>query len=190
LNQPSAVAIGPSCSVLVADVGNQRIRQVFPSVAYSVTTNPSGLNVIADGQTVATPVVLNWLPGTSHTLSGPGSQSGTAGTQYVSTGASQTISVACGAPRASASVSFATQYFLTITAGTGGTVSQSSGYEAAGSTVTLTATPSAGFVFSGWQGACTGNGSCQVTMTSPMSVTAQFTAASGESRRFAPKRVP
>jgi sugar lactone lactonase YvrE len=190
LNQPSAVAIGPSCSVLVADVGNQRIRQVFPSVAYTVTTNPSGLNVIADGQTVATPVVLNWLPGTSHTLSGPGSQSGTAGTQYVSTGASQTISVACGAPRASASVSFATQYFLTITAGTGGTVSQSSGYEAAGSTVTLTATPSAGFVFSGWQGACTGNGSCQVTMTSPMSVTAQFTAASGESRRFAPKRVP
>jgi len=190
LNQPSAVAVGPSCSVLVADVGNSRIRQVFPAVAYTVTTNPSGLNVIADGQTVSTPVVLNWLPGTSHTLSGPSLQSGSAGTQYVSTGSAQTISVACGAPRASASVSFAAQYLLTVTAGTGGTVSQSSGYEAAGSTVTLTATPSAGFVFSGWQGACTGNGSCQVTMTGPLSVTAQFTATNGQSRRFAPKRVP
>jgi uncharacterized repeat protein (TIGR02543 family) len=133
--------------------------------------------------------VLNWLPGTSHTLGAPGTQSGAAGTQYIGTGAAQTISVACGAPRASASVAFATQYFLTITTGTGGTVSQASGYEAAGSTVTLTATPSAGFVFSGWQGACTGNGSCQVTMSGPMSVTAQFTA-SGQSRRFPPKRVP
>jgi uncharacterized repeat protein (TIGR02543 family) len=189
LNQPGAVAIGPSCSVLVADVGNQRIRQVFPAVAYTITTSPSGLQVLADGQTVKTPAVLNWLPGTTHTLSGPATQSGPSGTQYVFTGAPQTISVACGAPRASASVSFATQNMLTVNAGTGGTVSQSSAYENAGSSVTLTATPAAGFVFSGWQGACTGTGSCQVTMTAPMTVTAQF-AAIGESRRFAPKRAP
>jgi hypothetical protein len=186
LNQPAAVAIGPSCSVLVADVANQRIRQVFPAVAYAVTTNPSGLSVLADGQTVKTPAVLNWLPGTSHTLAAPSTQSPTTGTQYVGTSASQSISVACGSPRASASVSFATQYFLTVTAGNGGTVSQASAYEAAGSSVTLTATPSAGFVFSGWQGACTGTGSCQVTMSGPMSVSAQFTAT-GQSRRFAHK---
>lgn len=186
LNQPSAVAIGPSCSVLVADVANQRIRQVFPAVAYTVTTNPSGLSVLADGQTVKTPAVLNWLPSTTHTLAAPATQSPTTGTQYVGTSPSQSISVACGAPRASASVSFATQYFLTITAGNGGAVSQSSAYEAAGSSVTLTATPSAGFAFSGWQGACTGTGSCQVTMNGPMSVSAQFTAT-GQSRRFAPK---
>jgi sugar lactone lactonase YvrE len=187
LNQPTAVTIGPSCSVLVADVGNQRIRQVFPGVAYTVTTNPAGLKVLADGQTVSTPAVLNWLPGTSHTLGAPSTQSGAAGVQYVGTGAAQSISVACGAPRATASVSsFATQYFLTITAGTGGTVSQSSTFEAAGSSVSLTATPAAGFVFSGWQGACSGTGACQVTMTAPMSVSAQFTAA-GQSRRFAPK---
>jgi sugar lactone lactonase YvrE len=186
LNQPSAVAVGPSCSLLVADVGNQRIRQVFPSVAYSVTTSPSGLNVLADGQSVSTPAILNWLPGTSHTLASPATQSGAAGVQYVGTSASQTISVACGAPRASASVSFATQYLLTVTAGSGGAVSQSTAYEPAGASVTLTATPSVGFVFSGWQGACSGTGACQVNMTGPMSVSAQF-AAAGQFRRFTPK---
>lgn len=186
LNQPSAVAIGPSCSILVADVVNQRIRQVFTSVAYSVTTNPAGLNVLADGQSVTTPGVLNWLPGTSHTLSAPATQSGAAGVQYVPAGSAQTISVACGAPRSSASVSFNTQYLLTVNTGAGGTVSQPTAYEPSGSTITLTATPSAGYVFSGWQGACSGTGSCQVNMNAPMTVTAQFTAAQ-QSRRFAPK---
>jgi trimeric autotransporter adhesin len=186
LNQPAAVAIGPSCSVLVADVANQRIRQVFPAVAYSINTSPSGLKVVADGQTISTPAVLNWLPGTSHTLSAPATQTGPTGTVYVGSGATQTISVACGAPRASASVSFTAQALLTINATNGGTVSPSSGYMPAGSTVTLTATPAPGYAFAGWQGACTGTGSCQVVMNGPASVTAQF-SATGQTRRFAPK---
>jgi uncharacterized repeat protein (TIGR02543 family) len=173
LNQPNAVVVGPGCSVLVADTGNQRIRQVFTSAAYTVTTNPAGLKVIADGQTVSTPVTLNWSPGTTHQLSALSPQSGSAGTEYLSTGA-QTISVACGAPTASASVSYSTDYFLTITAGSGGSVSQSSIFEPAGTSVTLTATPAAGYTFAGWQGACTGTGACQITMNGPESVTAQF----------------
>jgi hypothetical protein len=190
VNQPSAVAIGPSCSVLIADVANQRIRQLFPAVAYSITTSPAGLQVLADGQLVSTPVVLNWLPGTTHTLAAPSSQTSAAGTVYTGSGPAQTISVACGAPRASATVSFAVaQYLLTTTASPGGTVSQATGYQPAGSIVTLTATPSEGYIFAGWQGACTGTGSCQVTMMAPMTVSAQFTAA-GPSRRFAPKPIP
>jgi hypothetical protein len=47
---------------------------------------------------------------------------------------------------------------------------------AAGTTVTLTATPAAGFRFSGWSGACTGTGNCAVTMTAARNVTATFTA--------------
>ena len=189
MNQPAAVAIGPSCSVLVADVANQRIRQVFPAVAYTVTTNPPGLNVLADGQTVKTPAVLNWLPGTSHTLGAPASQTGSTGTVYVGSGSTQTISVACGAPRATASVSFSAQAMLTVNATSGGTVSPSSGFQPAGANVTLIATPAPGFVFAGWQGACAGKGSCQVTMNAPVSVTAEFKAA-GPSRRFAPKPIP
>jgi uncharacterized repeat protein (TIGR02543 family) len=44
----------------------------------------------------------------------------------------------------------------------------------AGTSVTLTATPNAGSVFAGWSGACTGSGSCIVSMTAARSVTATF----------------
>lgn len=44
-----------------------------------------------------------------------------------------------------------------------------------GTSVNLTATPEAGFDFTGWQGACTGTGSCSVTMDDDKSVTATFT---------------
>jgi len=44
-----------------------------------------------------------------------------------------------------------------------------------GASVTLTATASAGSTFTGWSGACTGTGSCVVTMSAAKSVTATFT---------------
>ena len=42
------------------------------------------------------------------------------------------------------------------------------------STVTLTAKPAAGYSFTGWSGACTGTGTCTVTMDAARSVTANF----------------
>lgn len=47
---------------------------------------------------------------------------------------------------------------------------------AAGTGVTLTATPAIESTFSGWSGACTGTGACVVAMTEPRSVTASFTS--------------
>jgi hypothetical protein len=43
--------------------------------------------------------------------------------------------------------------------------------------VTLTPAASAGSIFTGWGGACSGNGNCRVTMTEARSVTASFTLA-------------
>ena len=43
-----------------------------------------------------------------------------------------------------------------------------------GLVVTLTATPTAGSVFAGWGGACTGTGACNVTMDAAKNVTATF----------------
>ncbi len=46
-----------------------------------------------------------------------------------------------------------------------------------GTSVTLTATPAAGSVFTGWGGACSGTGTCQLTMSADHSVTADFALA-------------
>jgi uncharacterized protein (TIGR03437 family) len=50
---------------------------------------------------------------------------------------------------------------------------------AAGTAVTLTATPNTGSTFAGWSGACSGTGSCTVTMSSNQAVTAAFNLATG-----------
>ena len=44
----------------------------------------------------------------------------------------------------------------------------------AGSSVTLTATPAAGATFAGWSGACSGKGSCSVSMSGDRAVKAAF----------------
>jgi hypothetical protein len=46
-----------------------------------------------------------------------------------------------------------------------------------GTVVTLTPTPDAGAVFSGWTGACSGNGACTIPMDGAKSVTARFEAS-------------
>ena len=47
---------------------------------------------------------------------------------------------------------------------------------ASGTAVTLTADPVSGSNFGGWSGACSGTGSCAITLSSAASVTASFTA--------------
>ena len=64
----------------------------------------------------------------------------------------------------------------TITSDTGGISCGASCWAdyAAGTSVTLTAIPASGSFFSGWGGACTGTGSCVVTMSAAKNVTATF----------------
>jgi galactose oxidase len=47
---------------------------------------------------------------------------------------------------------------------------------ATGTAVTLTATPASGSTFAGWSGACSGTGSCNVTLNQDQAATATFTA--------------
>jgi len=48
-----------------------------------------------------------------------------------------------------------------------------------GTMVTLSSSPAAGSTFAGWSGACTGTGSCVVTMSAARSVTATFNLSGG-----------
>ncbi len=89
--------------------------------------------------------------------------------------------------KATATATFAAIYPLTVTSGTGGTVTSapagiscgatcSANYKS-GTSVTLTAVPAAGYGFSAWSGACTGSAAtCTVAMSQVRSVDATFAA--------------
>jgi endoglucanase len=84
-----------------------------------------------------------------------------------------------------------TRFVLSVTeAGTGsGTVTSTlpaincgsacSASYLSGASVTLSATAETGSTFTGWSGACTGTGSCIVSMTAARSVTASFSGGNG-----------
>jgi uncharacterized repeat protein (TIGR03803 family) len=79
----------------------------------------------------------------------------------------------------------ASSYTLTVSVSGSGTVTSTDGVVncssvcsyvyPANAPVTLNATQASGWNFSGWSGACSGTGSCSITMTQNMSATATFT---------------
>jgi subtilisin family serine protease len=145
----------------------------------TVTSSPAGINcgsTCTHSFTSGTLVTLTAAPAAGSAFAGwsGGGCSGT-GTCQVTLNASTTVTA-----------NFALTHTLTVsTAGSGsGTVTSSpsgincgtacSAAYAAGTSVTLTATPASNSKFAGWSGACSGTGTCTVTMSSDMSVTATF----------------
>ena len=79
---------------------------------------------------------------------------------------------------------FTTQYYLNMSAGTGGTVSPVSGWKNSGAVVSISATPtkntSVSYNFNGWTGTGTGsysgtNNPVSIIMSGPIAETAAFT---------------
>ena len=116
-------------------------------VQVTVQTNPAGLAFTVDGTTYSSTQTFSWVPGSSHTIATTSPQSGGTGVQYVWTkwndgGAiSHTVTPAINTTY---TATFRTQYYLTMTSGTGGTVSPASGWKNSGATVAITARPSYG----------------------------------------------
>lgn len=121
-------------------------------------------------------------------FSAQGSLSGTLQCEFAD-GSTQNYTIS-GSFTVTASPLVAVQQFnlMTGTSGTGsGKISSSPGGTscgsgclsfAAGTVVTLTATPNSGSTFAGWSGACSGAGTCTVTMNSNQTVTAVFNLSS------------
>ena len=146
----------------------------------TVTSTPGGIDCGAtcSASFPAISITLNAVPG--------------AGSAFDSwTGACAGQGAACGlalngAVNTTAVFAIIPSYALTVTVSGNGTVTSSpAGISCPGDCmetyldgtgVLLTATPGAGAVFSGWSGACTGTGTCNVTMSAARSVTATFVA--------------
>ncbi|HZZ40702.1 MAG TPA: choice-of-anchor D domain-containing protein, partial [Acidobacteriaceae bacterium] len=157
------------------------------TVSVNVGTIPSGLAFSINGTGYTTPQSPTWNVSSNNTLATTSPQAGTTGTQYVfsswSDGGAISHSVQAPTSTMNYTASFTTQYLLSASAGTGGTVSVTNGYYNAQSVQSLSATPGAGYTFSGWAGGTAGaianpaSASTSVTMNAPEAVTANFTAA-------------
>src|SRR5262249_35093457 len=123
------------------------------NVQVTVQSNPAGRTFTVDGASFTTTQSFNWAPGSSHTISTITPQSGGTGVQYVWNGWSDGGAVShtiVPTTNTNYTVSFSTQYFLTMTARAGGTVSSASGYFNSGESVNISAFFNSGFGFSGW----------------------------------------
>lgn len=158
-------------------------NQLFVSVqgdgSGTVTSSPAGITCGSDCTEI-------YPPGTGVTLTAtPQGDVTFAGWSGACTGSATTCSLTIDGPR-SVIATFTTKPVLTVSkdGGGDGLVSSSpSGINCGtdcnqpynqGTTVTLTATPDATSTFAGWGGACSGTGSCTVTMNASQLVTATF----------------
>ncbi|RPJ85477.1 MAG: hypothetical protein EHM13_00940 [Acidobacteria bacterium] len=147
-----------------------------------VQTSPAGLAFTVDGVQYSSTQAFDWTPGSEHTIA-TSPQAGGVGTQYAyaswSDGGAMSHTVAPSA-RTTYTVSFTTQYQLTMSAGTGGSVTPASGgFYDSGQRVVIDAVADAGYRFSAWAGTGSGSysgstGHTTVTMNGPITQSAAF----------------
>lgn len=127
----------------------------------TVSSTPSGLGVSIDSAACTAPCTVQWVVGTSHSIAVTTSpQAGTTNTRYTYSnwsdgGAmSHTVTAAVGAGY---TADFNTQYYFTTSATSGGSISPSSGgWYNSGTVVSVSATPSGGYIFTGFSGSLSG----------------------------------
>ena len=164
--------------VLVDDV-TVVLAGISPTTA-PAPTPVTGVCGSANGTTVASvPTAGLCASGTASTVSGSGPWA------WTCAGSNGGGSASCSANLTQTQV---TSHLLSASVSGSGTItsvpsgiscgSACSANFTSGTSVTLTATPAAGQTFGGWNGACSGTGSCVISMTSALSVSASFSAIS------------
>ncbi|MGD0624593.1 MAG: fibronectin type III domain-containing protein, partial [Thermodesulfobacteriota bacterium] len=154
-----------------------------PNPTFTVTTSPSGLQIVVDSVTYTAPQTFSWAVGSSHSLSVSSVQPGVAGTQYVyaswSDGGAQNHTITAPSSSTTYTANFATQYSLTtaVNPSGGGTISPSgTNYYNSGQSVSISATANSGYSFGSWSGNLSGSTNpAPLVMNGTKAVTANFT---------------
>ncbi|WP_439882672.1 InlB B-repeat-containing protein [Pontibacter sp. MBLB2868] len=152
------------------------ILQPASSTSYTLAISTTGNGTVArnpdqESYVAGTQVTLTASPASGYSFAGwGGSASGTDNPLVLTMDANKTVTANFIAQQT---------FTLTATAGTEGAVTvdpQKASY-AAGETVTITATPAAGYTFSGWNGDASGTANpITLTMNSDKTISAGFTA--------------
>lgn len=153
-----------------------------------VTSDPIGLQVQVDGATVTTPRVFTWQPGSTHSLNvaNPNQQGGGAPARYVfeswadAPEASRTVTA--GQESATYTARFQTQYSVMSSNSPFNQgsvriepVPEAGSYFAAGSTITLTASPNSSSRFTGWSGDLGGSNNPEIRVVDDqLQITANY----------------
>jgi hypothetical protein len=154
-----------------------------PTIQVTVQTTPAGRAFSVDGADYSAAQIFSWTTGSSHTIATTSPQSGGTDVRYYFSSWSDAGAIShtvTPTKNATYTAKFGTQYYLTMNAGLGGTVSPPSSWRTSGSTVSISATPSNNYSFTNWTGAGTGsysgaNNPASITMNGPITETATFT---------------
>src|SRR5439155_22207270 len=126
---------------------------------------------------------FTWARGSTHTIATTTPQSGGTDVRYAwiywSDGGAISHTVA-PTKNTTYTATLITQYYLTMSAGTGGHVSPASSWRTSGATFSISATASTNYSFSNWTGSGAGSYSGtdnprSITMLGPITETATFT---------------
>jgi hypothetical protein len=151
-------------------------------IQVTVQTTPAGLVFNVDGVDYNATQTFTWGAGSTHTVATITPQSGGTDVRYYfsswNDGGAISHTVA-PTKNTTYTAKFGTQYYLTMRAGTGGSVTPNSNWRTAGTNVSISATPSAGYSFSKWTGSGAGSFSgttnpVSITMNGPITETATF----------------
>jgi YVTN family beta-propeller protein len=153
-----------------------------PAIHVTVQTNPAGRAFTVDGSIYSTTHTFSWVPGSSHIIATTSPQNAGAGVRYLWTRWSDNGAISHSvAPTTNKTYTaiFTTQYLLTMSHGTGGNVSPTSGWRNRGATLSITATPATGYHFINWTGTGIGsysgaNNPASITMSGPITERAIF----------------
>jgi uncharacterized protein (TIGR03437 family) len=179
----TALGVSRTGYYAIAITGADSVSPASPGppgpVPVTFQTSPPGLNVTIDSVTSASPVTVDWLLGTMHTIAVASPQAAGPGMQYVfanwsDSGAASHSIIGPSSPT-TYTAAFTTQYLLTTSA-TNGTISPPTGFFNAGSTVSISTSANTNFHFSSFVGPVTETspGAGTVLMNQPQTVTAVF----------------
>lgn len=180
LSQITSVGAGAAHSLAVA---------AAPAVVnFGFRTSPSGVSFSVDGVTYKSGQSFQWPYGSTHTVVVPTAQPGPVpGSQYVLTGwgdgfsqASRTVSAT---QNLNYTLSFKQQYLLTTSVTGAGSISPSTTYLDADSTVKLRATAAQGSVFAGFTGDMSGlQNPRSFVLKGPLNIGATFLIPQGKAK--------
>jgi len=186
---PWGVAVDTSGNVYIADSGNERIRRLTPTseIAINITTTFPGLAITVDGGSYTAPHLFTWTAGETHTIGVSSPQLIGNNSRYIfanwSDGLAATHIITVASSAATYTAAFNAQYLLVAVAlpSRSGSVianpTSPDGYYTSGTSVQLTASPSAGALFANWSGDLSGTANAEpINMNAPHTVTANFTS--------------